>query len=39
MESYDPANPGESTLNSLEPGAGYLIEMIENATFIPDMGS
>ena len=32
MDYYDPLNPEFSTLNVLEPGAGYLIHLTENAT-------
>ena len=39
MEYYDPLDPVGSTLKALEPGAGYLISMTEDAVFIPDMGS
>ena len=38
MDYYDPLDPGDSTLKTLEPGAGYLISMTEPAIFIPDMG-
>ena len=38
MEYYDPLDPVGSTLKALEPGAGYLISMTEDAVFIPDMG-
>ncbi|MGB7532456.1 MAG: DUF3344 domain-containing protein [Halobacteriota archaeon] len=39
MEYFDPLDPVGSTLKALEPGAGYLITMSEDAMFIPDMGS
>ena len=37
MQYYFPAHPGWSTLNELEPGAGYWINMTEAAIFEPDI--
>ena len=37
MDYYDPLDPGDSTLKTLEPGAGYLISVTEPAIFIPDI--
>ena len=38
MDYYIAGHPEVSTLKELEPGAGYLIDMKEAATFVPEMG-
>ncbi|OYT65968.1 hypothetical protein B6V00_04045 [ANME-1 cluster archaeon ex4572_4] len=35
MDYYDPLNPELSTLKILEPGAGYLIHIINKVTYFP----